>query len=93
MAEYIERDALLKRLEVTPLLMYRIPACIRDGVLDLVSKQPAADVAPVRPELRLAVKLLNTNYEKGLKNPVIRDPLAWALFQTWKAMNGGADNE
>lgn len=48
--------------------------------------------APVRHELRKSVKLLEKNYEKGLENPVIRDPLAWALFQTWKAMNGGADN-
>lgn len=48
MAEYIEREALLKRLEVTPILGCGIPYQVRDGVLDLVSKQPAADVVLVR---------------------------------------------
>lgn len=60
--------------------------------LRLVNDAPTADVAPVRRELRKAVKLLDENYEKGVRNPVIRDPLAWALYQTWKTMDGGADN-
>ncbi len=47
MAEYIEREALIKRLEVTPILKYGVPTQVRDGVIDLVEKQPAADVEPV----------------------------------------------
>lgn len=47
MAEYIEREAVVKRIEVTPLLKYGIPKKVRDGVIDLVKIQPAADVAPV----------------------------------------------
>lgn len=47
MAEYIEREALIKRLGVTPILKYGIPTYTRDGVIDLVEKQPAADVVPV----------------------------------------------
>lgn len=48
MAEYINRDAVVKRIEVTPLLQqYGIPKEVRDGVIDLVKIQPAADVAPV----------------------------------------------
>lgn len=43
-----EREALLLRLKATPLLECGIPYQVRDGVLDLVSKHPAADVAPVR---------------------------------------------
>lgn len=47
MTEYIEREALIKRLEVTPILKYGVPTQVRDGVIDLVEKQPAADVEPV----------------------------------------------
>lgn len=47
MAEYIDREALIKRIEVTPLLKYEIPKEVRDGVIDLVKIQPAADVASV----------------------------------------------
>lgn len=51
--------------------------------LRLVNETPAADVAPVRRELRKAVKLLEKNYERGLNSEFVRDPLAWALYQTW----------
>lgn len=44
MAEYIQREALIKRLWVTPILKYGIPTYTRDGVIDLVEKQPAANV-------------------------------------------------
>lgn len=40
--------------------------------------------------LQKAVKLLNRNCERGLSNDYVRDPVAWALYQTWKQMNGGA---
>lgn len=49
---------------------------------------PSADVAPVMPELRRAVKLLHLEYEAAKRNPIVRDPLAYALFQVWKAVDG-----
>ena len=48
MAEYVERGAIIKRLEVTPILKYGIPTYVRDGVIDLVEKQPTADVVEVK---------------------------------------------
>lgn len=47
MAEYIKREELIKRLWVTPILKYGIPTYTRDGVIDLVEKQPAVDVVEV----------------------------------------------
>lgn len=52
--------------------------------LQMVNNIPAADVIEVRPELRKAVKLLEENYERGLNIEYVHDPLAWALYQTWK---------
>jgi hypothetical protein len=50
MAEYIEREALMKRLDVSPLFSNIRDGgfFIKDGVLDIVQKQPAADVVEVR---------------------------------------------
>lgn len=31
-----------------------------------------------------AMDALNRHYEKALKNPVVRDRVAWALYQVWK---------
>ena len=49
------------------------------------------DVDPVRPELRNAVKELQKQYERAIKNPGVRNKLAWALFHTWKQMDEGDD--
>lgn len=38
---------------------------------------------PINPELRRAVKLLHAEYEKAKRNPVVRNPLGWALHRTW----------
>lgn len=48
--------------------------------------------AEVRPELRKAVKLLGENYERGVNSGYVDNPAAWALYQTWKQIDGGADN-
>lgn len=50
MAEYIEREALLERLEYSPLFSNIRDGgfFIKDGVLDLVERQPIADVVEVR---------------------------------------------
>lgn len=80
----IKKVEYIKRLEVTPILKYGIPTYVRDGVIDLVEKQPTADVVEVSPELRKAVELLRKEYEKAKNNPIVRDPLAYALYQVWK---------
>ena len=87
MAEYIEREALLNtefHFEI-----------VSDGgeefakvtdVVNFIEKFPAADVAPVVRKLQPAVRLLHKEYERANTNPVVRNPLAYALFQTWKAV-------
>ena len=47
--EYIEREAMIQRLKNTPLFSNFNTGGIflRDGVIDLVEKQPAADVVEV----------------------------------------------
>lgn len=52
MAEYIKREALIKRLGVTPLFnpQYEYDELVRKGIIDLVKRQPAADVVEVRHE-------------------------------------------
>lgn len=48
--EYIEREAMIQRLKNTPLFSNFNTGGIflRDGVIDLVEKQPAADVVEVK---------------------------------------------
>ena len=35
-------------------------------------------------ELNKAIKVLKEQYEKSKKNPWVRNPIAYALYQTWK---------
>lgn len=62
------------------------------NLLREVAEAPTAEVEPVRHELRKAVKLLMKNYDRGLNSDYVRNPVAWALYQTWKEMDGGAGN-
>lgn len=64
-----------------------LAAIAYQSALQTIKEAPTADVAPVRPELRKAVELLEKNYEQGLNSNFVRDSLAWALYQTWKAMD------
>ena len=54
------------------------------NIRDMINAIPAADVAPIRPELRKAVELLHRNYEKALNSSYVRNPIAWALYHTWR---------
>lgn len=38
----------------------------------------------VAEELRKAIKILNEEYEIAKKNSYIHNPIAWALYHTWK---------
>ena len=31
-----------------------------------------------------AIKALRDNYQRALKNPTIGNPMAWALYKTWR---------
>ena len=86
MAEYIERDALLRE-EESRIMWGASAAAVYDSIRDI----PSADVAPVLPELRKAVKELHKQYERAINSPAVRNPLAWALYRTWKQMDGGSD--
>ena len=59
-----------------------------DKALHKIHYAPAADVVSMVPELRKVVSLLQKEYEKAKHNPIVRDPLAYALFQTWKTVDG-----
>ena len=46
--EYIDREALVQRLAVSPLLSQMRASCyLKEGVLDIIQKFPAADVVEV----------------------------------------------
>ena len=32
-----------------------------------------------------AIELLKLNYDKAITNPTIYNPIAWALYKTWRA--------
>lgn len=89
MDEYIEREKLLHGIET----IARCPGGINvDTMYHLIQHYPGADVVPVRSELLKTVKLLEQNYERGLNSDYVRDPMAWALYQTWRAMERGTGN-
>lgn len=52
MPEYIEREAVIKRLEASPLIkncsIFRGVQNLIDGIIDLIKRQPTADVVEVR---------------------------------------------
>lgn len=101
MAEYIEREHLkdkLSRYLNAPHVRggYSIGQGMRVAIkscIAMLDEEPTAEVELVRPDLRKAVKLLGKNYERGLNSDYVRNPVAWALYQTWKEMDGGTDNE
>lgn len=87
--EYISREAALMKL-------------MQDGCsaknLQSISDMPAADVAEVcfPAELHVgdrawkkAMSILDKKYAEAKKMPFIRDPLAWALYHTWREFDDG----
>lgn len=81
-ADVVDRIALRDAL-------YDADAIMMEGV-KIINQFPTAGVAEIRPELRKAFKLLEKNFERGFNSDYVRDPLAWALYQTWKEIDGGA---
>ena len=67
MSRYIDADALVKRLKHSPLFL-GTNMQFKDGVIDLVEKQPTADVAPIADTVRKMQErfssLLSEEYRK-----------------------------
>lgn len=89
--EYISREAALKALFVPGM-------CYAPIQLQIVKDLPAADVAEVcfPAELHVgdrawkkAMSILDKKYAEAKKLPFIRDPLAWALYHTWREFDDG----
>lgn len=88
--EYISREA---ALEITTRTCGDYAAAFAE-----IRKLPAADVAEVcfLTELHVgdrawkkAMSILDKKYAEAKKLPLIRDPLAWALYHTWKEFDDG----
>lgn len=84
MAEYVTKEQVVDWFRPYGHMDESIPYEIMVSDLRGMS---AADVAPVRPELRKAVELLHKNYEKALNSSYVRNPIAWALYHTWREAN------
>ena len=39
-------------------------------------------------DLDRVIKLLNKEYERAKRSPYVKKPLAWALYQVWKVVDG-----
>ena len=85
MSDYIDREAYIESVKDIP-LWGSAAALLADCF-------PAAEVAPVRPELRKAVNQLQIEYEKALQLPFVRNPLAYALYHVWKAVDREATKD
>ena len=93
MAEYIDREAAIEEIEKREYFMLGNKTIHVEAMKTFIRNRPAADVAPVRPELRNAVKELHKQYERAINSPAVRNPLAWALYRTWVMMDGEADEK
>lgn len=93
--EYIEREAVLKGLskQTSDLGLFGAGVTLgKDFAAEVVRNAPAADVVEVFPELRETVTLLHKEYEKAEQSPFVHDPLAYALYHTWRAVDGRCKN-
>lgn len=86
MDEYIPREAAYEKCGWYNTVNGKSVCAARKDELAAI---PAADVAPVVPELRKVVDLLNEEYEKAMQNTFINNPLAYALYRVWKDVDGG----
>lgn len=40
-----------------------------------------------KKSLEKAIKILTEQYDKALLNPIVKNPLAYALYHTWKVFD------
>lgn len=64
MSRYIDADALVKRLKHSPLFL-GTNMQFKDGVINLVEKQPTADVAPIADTVRKMQERLKRAFNFG----------------------------
>ena len=97
--EYIRRDAAMKAV-ASQYGACRSPAQNRmiDEIRNKIRRMHAANVAEVcfPAELHVgdrawkkAMSILDKKYAEAKKLPFIRDPLAWALYHTWREFDDG----
>lgn len=87
MGEYIKRETLQEAFKSVA-EDCTCPLHIAAEIDQILEQADAADVVEVVPELRKAVVLLRERFEKAKQNPIVRDPLAYALYQTWRTVDG-----
>lgn len=96
--EYISREAAVKAANEWVSEACMAPVMRVSRLLDKLQKVPAADVAEVcfPAELHVgdrawkkAMSILDKKYAEAKKLPFIRDPLAWALYHTWREFDDG----
>lgn len=49
--------------------------------------------AVIRDDLDRAIECLKKNYKAGKNNPTVRDPVAWALYKTWRQVASFAERK
>ena len=96
--EYISREAAVKAANEWVSEACMAPVMRVSRLLDKLQKVPAADVAEVcfPAELHVgdrawkkAMSIRDKKYAEAKKLPFIRDPLAWALYHTWREFDDG----
>lgn len=97
--DYISREAALRAVQKQR-GANRSPAqnAMLDRICCDIKNMTAADVAEVcfPAELHVgdrawkkAMSILDKKYAEAKKLPFVRDPLAWALYHTWKEFDDG----
>ena len=97
MTDYIRRDTLIE--DIDEAVKHRgMGEIIGQTLKQYIFLQPAADVAEAcfPAELHVgdrawkkAMSILDKKYAEAKKLPFVRDPLAWALYHTWKEFDDG----
>ena len=92
MDEYIKRKALSAKFDCRTVDLNGEPYLNAYDVANYLFSIPAADVVEVVQELRKTVELLHNEYEKAKQLDFVYDPLAYAVYQVWKAVDGRRKN-
>lgn len=86
MPEYIKRETITWMLSFEGIPDDSIVGQAVRMIRETVERLPAEDVVEIAPDLREVVKILCEKYEKAKQTSFVRDPLAYALYQTWKSV-------
>ena len=82
MRDLIDRKALIVEYD-------RVHIGPPGGARKLMEAAPTVDAVEVSDKrIEKVVKLIESEYERALKLEYIRNPLAYALYQVWKKIEG-----